>query len=98
MPVYAPVYAPVFCFSLCPSGSPVCANQSAKLWAGDRLIESPEVLGINELDHTGMLVRVWIKTIPLEEWSVGREFRLRVRQAFEANHRANAYSGCEDHG
>ncbi|RMF65313.1 MAG: mechanosensitive ion channel family protein [Cyanobacteria bacterium J069] len=52
----------------------------------DRLIESPEVLGIDELDHTGMLVRVWIKTIPLEQWSVGREFRLRVRQAFEANH------------
>lgn len=51
----------------------------------DRLIESPEVLGIDELDHTGMLVRVWIKTIPLEQWSVGREFRLRVRQAFEAN-------------
>jgi small conductance mechanosensitive channel len=52
----------------------------------DRLIGSPEVLGIDELDHTGMLVRVWIKTIPLEQWSVGREFRLRVRQAFEANH------------
>lgn len=52
----------------------------------DRLIEPPDVLGIDELDHTGMLVRVWIKTIPLEQWSVGREFRLRVRQAFEANH------------
>lgn len=52
----------------------------------DRLIESPDVLGIDELDHTGMLVRVWIKTIPLEQWRVGREFRLRVRQAFEANH------------
>ncbi len=52
----------------------------------DRLIGSPEVLGIDELDHTGMLVCVWIKTIPLEQWSVGREFRLRVRQAFEANH------------
>ncbi|WP_225910573.1 mechanosensitive ion channel family protein [Thermoleptolyngbya sichuanensis] len=51
----------------------------------DRLIESPDVLGIDELDHTGMLVRVWIKTLPLEQWSVGREFRLRVRQAFEAN-------------
>ncbi|MBD2770758.1 mechanosensitive ion channel family protein [Iningainema tapete] len=50
-----------------------------------RLPELPEVLGIDDLSHTGMLVRVWIKTVPMEQWSVGREFRLRVRQAFEAN-------------
>ncbi|MEH1775943.1 hypothetical protein [Nostoc sp.] len=51
----------------------------------DRLLESPQVLGIDDLSHMGMLVRVWIKTAPMEQWSVGREFRLRVRQAFEAN-------------
>lgn len=51
----------------------------------DRLPEPPDVLGIDDLSHTGMLVRVWIKTAPLEQWSVGREFRLRVRQAFETN-------------
>lgn len=51
----------------------------------DRLPELPDVLGIDDLSHTGMLVRVWIKTAPMEQWSVGREFRLRVRQAFEAN-------------
>ncbi len=51
----------------------------------DRLLEPPEVLGIDDLSHTGMLLRVWIKTRPMEQWSVGREFRLRVRQAFEAN-------------
>lgn len=51
----------------------------------DRLPEPPEVLGIDNLSYAGMLVRVWIKTAPMEQWSVGREFRLRVRQAFEAN-------------
>lgn len=51
----------------------------------DRIPELPEVLGIDDLSHTGMLVRVWIKTAPMEQWSVGREFRLRVRQAFETN-------------
>lgn len=50
-----------------------------------RLPEPPDVLGIDDLSHTGMLVRVWIKTAPMEQWSVGREFRLRVRQAFAAN-------------
>ncbi|HEY9711580.1 MAG TPA: mechanosensitive ion channel family protein, partial [Oculatellaceae cyanobacterium] len=51
----------------------------------DRLLEQPEVLGIDDLSHTGMLVRVWLKTAPMQQWSIGREFRLRVRQAFEAN-------------
>lgn len=52
----------------------------------DRLMELPEVLGINDLSHAGMEVIVWIKTAPMEQWSVGREYRLRVREAFEANH------------
>ncbi len=51
----------------------------------DRIPEPPNVLGIDDLSHMGMLVRVWIKTVPMEQWSVGREFRLRVRQAFAAN-------------
>lgn len=50
-----------------------------------RLPEPPDILGIDDLSHEGMLVRVWIKTAPMEQWSVGREFRLRVRQAFAAN-------------
>ncbi|MFB2836115.1 mechanosensitive ion channel family protein [Floridanema evergladense] len=50
-----------------------------------RLPEPPDVLGIDDLSYKGMLVRVWIKTAPMEQWSVGREFRLRVRQAFAAN-------------
>lgn len=51
----------------------------------DLIPNPPEVLGIDELSHSGMLMRVWIQTTPLEQSRVGREFRLRVRQAFEAN-------------
>ncbi|BAZ70971.1 hypothetical protein NIES4106_57680 (plasmid) [Fischerella sp. NIES-4106] len=47
------------------------------------LVELPEVLGVDNLSHTGMMIRVWIKTQPLQQWAVGREFRLRVRVAFE---------------
>jgi moderate conductance mechanosensitive channel len=49
-----------------------------------KIPEPPEVLGVDNLSHTGMLLRVWIKTVPLEQWRVGREFRYRVRLAFEA--------------
>lgn len=52
----------------------------------DLMPNPPEVLGIDKLSHSGMLMRGWIQTTPMEQWSVGREFRLRVRQAFEAHH------------
>ena len=48
----------------------------------DKIIDSPEILGIDSMSHTGMLIRVWIKTAPLQQWLVGREYRLRVRRAF----------------
>jgi small-conductance mechanosensitive channel len=47
------------------------------------ILEEPEVLGVDQVSHTGMLLRVWIKTAPMQQWAVGREYRRRVRLAFE---------------
>ncbi|MGI0489041.1 mechanosensitive ion channel family protein [Pantanalinema rosaneae CENA516] len=44
-----------------------------------KILEPPEVLGIDKIDHAGMLIRVWIKTQPLQQWAVGREFRRRLK-------------------
>ncbi len=49
----------------------------------DRILEPPEVLGVDDLALAGTLLRVWIKTAPLQQWNVAREFRYRVRLAFE---------------
>ncbi len=49
----------------------------------DRILEAPEVLGIETLSHTGMGLRVMIKTQPGQQWAVGRELRLRVRLAMD---------------
>ncbi|WP_334310483.1 mechanosensitive ion channel family protein [Spirulina sp. CS-785/01] len=51
----------------------------------DRLLDPPEVLGVDNLAHTGILLRVWIKTEPLQQWAVGREYRYRVWCAFETH-------------
>ncbi|NJO39775.1 MAG: mechanosensitive ion channel family protein [Cyanobacteria bacterium RU_5_0] len=51
----------------------------------DKIPAPPEVLGIDSISHSGMTITIWIQTVPLEQWSVGREFRLRVRKALEAN-------------
>ena len=48
----------------------------------DKMPDPPEILGIDNLSHAGMLIRVWIKTAPLQQWLIGREYRLRVRRAF----------------
>jgi small conductance mechanosensitive channel len=47
-------------------------------------ILDPSVLvGINEIDYTGIEVQFWMKVTPKEQWSVAREFRLRLKQAFD---------------
>ncbi|MEN9216426.1 MAG: mechanosensitive ion channel family protein [Gloeomargarita sp. HHBFW_bins_162] len=45
------------------------------------LLELPEVLGIDAASHEGLLLRVWLKTQPGQQWLVGREFRRRVVEA-----------------
>ena len=53
-------------------------------WQPD-LVNPPEVLGIEAMSHEGMTLRVWFDTRPLRQWYVAREFRLRIRLAFEAH-------------
>ncbi|HEY9639046.1 MAG TPA: mechanosensitive ion channel family protein [Coleofasciculaceae cyanobacterium] len=48
-----------------------------KVW-GPKMPDPPEVLGIDEVNHNGILIRVWIKTLPLQQWTVAREFRRRL--------------------
>jgi small conductance mechanosensitive channel len=48
-----------------------------------KILESPEVLGVDELEHTGIMIRVWIKTQPLEQWNVAREYRRRLKLALD---------------
>ncbi|WP_036912462.1 MULTISPECIES: mechanosensitive ion channel family protein [unclassified Prochlorococcus] len=53
-----------------------------KQWS-DYFLDAPEILGIDQLQSSGCLIRVWIKTQPLAQWSVGREFRLQIKEAFD---------------
>jgi small conductance mechanosensitive channel len=51
----------------------------------DQMVAEPEVLGIDSVTHSGMTITVWIRTQPAQQWAVGREFRLRVRETLEAH-------------
>ncbi|MGB7521115.1 MAG: mechanosensitive ion channel family protein [Spirulinaceae cyanobacterium] len=49
----------------------------------DYLLEPPPILGIDNLAHTGILIRAWVNTEPLQHLRCGREFRRRLKLAFE---------------
>ncbi len=57
--------------------------QSDPTWK-DKIIEPASILGVDSISHQGILIQVWIKTQAMQQWAVGREFRLRVKEAFEA--------------
>ena len=56
--------------------------QSETQWQ-DTILEPATILGIDQIAHTGVTIKVWLKTQPIKQWSVGREFRLRIKQAFD---------------
>ena len=51
-------------------------------WAA-KLLEQPEVWGVEELGPDGIRVRLVAKTRPLEQWTVARELRARLKVAFD---------------
>ncbi|MEG3627686.1 mechanosensitive ion channel family protein [Streptomyces poriticola] len=49
----------------------------------DVLLEDPAVWGVQSLDADGVLVRLAVKTVPLQQWGVTRELRRRVKEALD---------------
>lgn len=49
----------------------------------DRILETPKVLGVENFGDRGLMIRVWIKTEPLKQWDVAREYRRRLKIAFD---------------
>jgi moderate conductance mechanosensitive channel len=56
------------------------ANDPA--WSA-KVLEPPEMLGVETYGPEGVTLRVTIKTKPAEQWAVMRELRLRLKEAFE---------------
>ena len=45
--------------------------------------DTPEVLGVDDFSTNGITIRLWITTEPLQHYRVAREFRLRLKAAFD---------------
>ena len=49
----------------------------------NKILEQPEVLGVNDLQNSGVEIMSVIKTLPGEQWSIGREARKRIKEGFD---------------
>jgi len=49
-----------------------------------QILEKPNVLGVEHFSDRGVMIRVWIKTQPLKQWTVAREYRRRLKITLDA--------------
>ena len=60
------------------------AEMQADPTYGPWILEPVEIMGVDAFRDWSMVLKMRIKTVPLKQWEVGREFRKRLRQRFEA--------------
>ncbi len=48
-----------------------------------KILELIEVVGVDRLADSGVVLKARIKTAPIQQWSVGREYNRRIKLAFD---------------
>ena len=56
--------------------------QTDPIW-GDKIIQDPTVLGVDEFQDSSIILRILIRTKPGEQWALVREYRRRLKSAFD---------------
>lgn len=50
---------------------------------GSYMLEEPEIFGVDKLDNSAVVIKGRIKTKPIRQWQVGREYLRRIKMAFD---------------
>lgn len=50
---------------------------------GLKILEPIEIMGVDAFEESEVVIKARIKTYPIEQWSVGREYRRRLKKAFD---------------
>ena len=48
-----------------------------------RMIEPIEIIGVDAFKESSVVIKVRFKTLPIQQWNVGREFNRRMKKAFD---------------
>ena len=51
---------------------------------GELMIEDLEIYGVDKFDSSAVVIKARIKTLPMKQWEVGREYLRRLKHAFDA--------------
>jgi moderate conductance mechanosensitive channel len=51
----------------------------------DKIVHPIEVFGVDNFGESEVTIKARIKTQPIQQWTVGREYRRRLKKAFDAN-------------
>ena len=49
----------------------------------DTILDTSEFFGVEHLSHQGMVIRIWVKTLPIQQWAVAMELRRRLKKTFD---------------
>lgn len=52
---------------------------------GELMLDAPEIFGVDKFADSSVVIKGRIRTDPIRQWEVGREFLRRIKQAFDAN-------------
>ena len=52
---------------------------------GKLMLEQPDIFGVDKLGDSSVIIKGRIKTKPIRQWEVGREFLRRIKHAFDEN-------------
>lgn len=56
--------------------------QQDPAWSG-HILEAPQVMGVEDFSERGMMIKLWIKTLPFQQMPIAREYRRRLKIAFD---------------
>jgi small conductance mechanosensitive channel len=51
---------------------------------GPLILEPIEIFGVDDFKESEVTIKARLKTVPIEQWNVGREYRRRLKKAFDA--------------
>ena len=52
---------------------------------GSVMLEPLEIIGVDSFADSAVVIKARLKTLPIKQWMVGREYRRRLKKAFEAD-------------
>jgi small-conductance mechanosensitive channel len=66
----------------------ILADEAHRMWEEEKdkpdILEEPEVWGVQSLDPEAVVVRLVLKTAPMQQWTVARTLRERIKERFDA--------------